>query len=124
MTQPTPEQRAKHLRTIEKIEGMKRPEKWRSIKEFTLELHPELSTIDKDFCDAVKELREASNKTASSATGELRNTMKIPQYIYEAIKNLDVDLMAEMSGGNLGAQELIGQQLYKAFPEYRVCRVY
>jgi hypothetical protein len=120
----TPEQRQKHLRTIEKIEGMKRPEKWRAIKDFTLELHPSLVPIDKDFCEAVKELREASNKTASSESGDLRNTMKIPQYIYEAINKLDEDLMVEMSGSNRGAQELIGQQLYKAFPEYRVCRIY
>lgn len=120
----TPEQRAKHLRTIAKIENMKRPEKWSAIRDFTLELHPELRVIDKEFCEAVKEIREQSNKTASSASGELRNTMKIPQYIYQAIRNLDVDIMEEMSGKNNGYQELIGKQLYNAFPMYRVARVY
>lgn len=120
----TPEQKAKYLKTIEKIEGMKRPEKWTAIRDFTLELHPELQEIDKDFCEAVKELREQSNKTASSATGDLRNTMKIPQYIYEAIRNLDADIIEEMSGKNKGYQEIIGKQLYQALPMYRVARVY
>lgn len=120
----TPEQKAKHLRTIEKIEGMKRPEKWSAIRDFTLELHPELKEIDNDFCQAVKELREQSNKTAISTTGELRNTMKIPQYVYDAIRNLDADIMEEMSGKNKGYQELVGKQLYDAFPMYRVARTY
>jgi len=120
----TPEQKAKHLRTIEKIEGMKRPEKWTAIRDFTLELHPELKAVDADFCQAVKELREQSNKTASSESGDLRNTMKIPQYVYEAIRNLDADIIAEMSGKNNGYQELVGKQLYDAFPMYRVARVY
>lgn len=120
----TPEQRAKHVKTIEKIENMKRPEKWREIRKFMFELHPELVTIDHDFCEAVKELREQSNRTASSKSGEMRNTMKIPQYIYEALRTLDEGFMEEMSGKNLGAQEQFGYQLYKAFPFYRVCRNY
>ncbi len=124
MKQFTPEQKAKHLSAIERIESLPRPQKWTAIRELTFELHPELKAIDKDFCEAVKEIREKNNKTSSSASGAMRNTMKLPQYIYEAIKNLDADLMTEMSGKNGGYQEIIGEQLYKAFPMYRVCRVY
>lgn len=102
---------------------MKRPEKWIAIRAFTLSLHPELKKIDDDFCQAVKEIREQSNKTASSESGVMRNTMKIPQYIYSAIRNMDADIMQEMSGKNKGYQQLIGEQLYKAFPMYRVARV-
>lgn len=119
----TPEQRDKHLRTIEKIEYMKRPEKWREIKKLVLELHPELKVADDEFAEACKELRlKAESKTASSKSGVMRNTMKIPNYIYQAIIKLDPDLMIEMSGKNNGLQLKIGKQLYKAFPEYRIAR--
>lgn len=120
----TPEQKQKHLRAIEKIESTSRPAKWRLIKELTFALHPSFVPIDKDFCEAVKELRQASNKTASSASGDMRNTMKIPQYIYEALRTLDEDFMKEASGRNGGSQEQLGNLLYKAFPEYRVARQY
>lgn len=119
----TPEQRDKHLRTIEKIEYMKRPEKWREIKKLVLELHPELKAVDDEFAEACKELRlKTESKTASSKTGVMRNTMKIPNYIYQAMVKLDPDLMVEMSGKNNGLQIKIGKQLYKAFPEYRIAR--
>lgn len=125
MTNMTPEQRAKHLKTIERIEHLKRPEKWREIKKFTLELHPSLKALDHDFSEACKELRQKTeSQTASSKSGTMRNTMKIPQFIYDAMIKLDPELLIEMSGRNKGSQELIGKQLYKAFPEYRIARTY
>lgn len=103
---------------------MKRPEKWREIKRFLFELHPSYVELDKDFCQAVKELRDVSNKTASSAKGTMRNTMKVPQYIYEALTAMDPEIMAESSGRMKGNQWKIGKELYNAFPEYRVARQY
>lgn len=120
----TPEQREKHLNTIEKIEGMKRPIKWREIKKFLLSLHPEFIPIDKGFCEAVKEIREVSTQTASTKSGELRQTMKIPQYIYNAINALDPEVLTESSGKNKGLQQIIGKELWKAFPEYRIARTW
>ncbi len=123
MAQMTPEQRAKHIKTIEKIENLKRPEKWREIKRLLLKLHPELVQIDHDFSMACKEIRQKNTSmTGISKGGTMRNSMKIPSYIYQAMYKLDPDLKAEMSGSNPGAQEQIGRQLYKAFPEYRVIR--
>jgi hypothetical protein len=123
MTNMTPEQRAKHVKTIEKIENLARPQKWREIKKLLLDLHPELVPYDDDFAQACKELRQRSaSKTAASKSGDLRNTMKIPNYLYQGIIKLDPDFMIEMSGRNHGHQILIGQQLYKAFPEYRIAR--
>lgn len=120
----TPEQRDKHIRTIEKIENLARPEKWREIKKLLLELHPELIPIDHDFAEACKEIRQKSeSKTGKSSTGDIRNTMKLPHYLYQTLCKLDPDLMVEMSGRNHGHQYLIGKQLYNAFPEYRVSRV-
>lgn len=119
----TPEQREKHVRTIEKIENMKRPEKWREIKKLVLELHPELVAGDNDFAEACAELRlKSTSRTGSSKTGNLRNTMKLPNWLYQSIKKLDPDIAVEMSGANHGLQLLIGKQLYKAFPEYRIAR--
>lgn len=119
----TPEQRDKHVRTIEKIEYMKRPEKWREIKKLVLELHPELIPADNDFSEACKELRQKTvSKTASSKGGSIRNTMKIPNWILDAIRKLDPTINEEMSGKNHGHQLLISKQLYKAFPEYRIAR--
>lgn len=119
----TPEQRDKHVRTIGKIESMKRPEKWREIKKLVLELHPELVLADKEFSEGCKDLRQATeSKTASSKSGNLRNTMKLPNWLYDAIKKLDPEVAIEMSGKNHGHQLLIGKQLYKAFPEYRIAR--
>lgn len=119
----TPEQRAKHVRTIEKIENMERPEKWREIKKFLLELHPELVPADDLHSQACKEWRQNNqSKTASSKLGSIRNTMKIPNYILDAIRKLDPEINEEMSGGNHGQQILISKQLYKAFPEYRIAR--
>lgn len=119
----TPEQREKHVKTIEQIENADRPQKWRMIKKLMLELHPELVPYDDDFAQACKEIRQrTTSKTAASKAGDFRNTMKLPQYLYQAIVKLDPDIMVEMSGRNHGDQLLIGKQLYKAFPEYRICR--
>lgn len=119
----SPEQREKHLKAIERIELATRPEKWRLIKKLVLELHPGFKIADKEFSEACKELRQKTeSQTASSKSGDLRNTMKIPSYIYNAMVKLDPDLMAEMSGRNRGDQKQIGKQLYQAFPEYRIAR--
>lgn len=119
----TPEQRAKHIKTIEKIENLPRPAKWREIKKLLLSLHPELKPVDDDFSQACKEIRQRTeSKTASSKEMNIRNTMKIPNYVYQALVKLDPEIMIEMSGRNHGEQRLIGKQLYKAFPEYRIAR--
>jgi hypothetical protein len=119
----TPEQRAKHVRTIEKIEFMKRPDKWREIKKLVLELHPELVPADDEFSQACKELRQRTeSKTASSKLGTIRNSMKLPNWLLDAIRKLDPEINVEMSGRNHGHQLLIGKQLYNAFPEYRIAR--
>ena len=119
----TPEQRSKHLKTIEKIEGLSRPAKWREIKKFVLALHPELKTIEDAHCEAVKEIRQKhESQTASSKTGTMRETMKLPNFLYDAMIKLDPELRADFSGRNRGAGWEVGQQLYKAFPEYRTAR--
>lgn len=121
----TPEQRQKHVRTIEKIENMPRPAKWRETKKLLLELHPELVQVDTDFCEAVKEHREKhQSKAGASKSLELRNTMKIPNYIMTAIRKIDPEINEEMSGRNHGDQWRIGKKLYQAFPEYRIARNY
>jgi len=121
----TPEQRGKHLKTIEKIELTPRPDKWREIKKLLLRLHPELKAYDDDFAQACKELRQRTeSKTASSKSANLRNTMKLPNYLYQALIKLDPDIMVEMSGRNHGHQKLISEQLWKAFPEYRIARTF
>lgn len=121
----TPEQRQKHLKAIEKIENAKRPEKWKLIKKLTLELKPWLIPLEAEHSEACKELRiKNENKYASSKTGTMRNTMKLFGPVYTAMMKLDPELKAEMSGKNKGLEELIGKQLYKAFPEYRIARLY
>lgn len=121
----TPEQRQKHLRAIEKIENAKRPEKWRLIRKLTLELKPWLVDLEADHAEACKELRiKNENKHASSATGVMRNTMKIFGPVYTSMMKLDPELKTEMSGKNKGLEGLIGKQLYDAFPEYRIARLY
>lgn len=119
----TPEQRQKHLQKLEKIENLPRPQKWIEAKKLILELHPHLVKVDQDFADACKELRQKSQSSVgASKEFNLRNTMKLPTYIYEAITKVDPEIMIEMSGRNHGHQYLIGKQLYKAFPEYRIAR--
>lgn len=119
----TPEQRAKHLKAIEKIEYLPRPAKWRAIKRLVLDVHPTFVAIDDDFAQACKDIRQASQtNTGSTKSLDIRHTMKIPPYIYTALRELDPDLAEEMSGRNHGHQYLIGKQLYKAFPEYRIAR--
>lgn len=119
----TPEQRVRHVRTIEKIEFMDRPDKWREIKKLVLELHPELVLADKEFSEACKELRQKSeSKTASSKGLSIRNTMKLPNWLLDSIRKLDPQINEEMSGKNHGHQILISKQLYNAFPEYRIAR--
>lgn len=119
----TPEQRAKHLKTIDKIEASPRPDKWREIRKLLFALHPELLPLHEDHIQACKELRQSmSSKTAASKKNDLRNMMKLPNYVYQAIVKLDPEIMIEMSGRNHGDQYLIGKQLYEAFPEYRIAR--
>lgn len=119
----TPEQRDKHLKTIEKIENLPRPAKWRESRKLLFALHPELKKPHDEHMQACKEWRQANqSSTASSKAGDIRNTMKIPNYVYDVIKKLDPEIMIEMSGRNHGEQRKIGEQLYKAFPEYRIAR--
>ena len=121
----TPEQRDKHLKTIDKIENMKRPEKWRAIRKFVLELHPELVDVEHDHAEACKELRlKNSSKTASSKSGTMRQTMILFKPVYDALIKLDPEILIEMSGRNRGPQIDIAKLLYDAFPEYRTARKY
>lgn len=119
----TPEQKEKYLKAIEKIENTKRPEKWRLIRQLTLELKPWLVQLEADHAEACKELRiKNENKYASSKTGVMRNTMKLFGPVYQNMTRLDPELAAEMSGKNKGVEAIIGKQLYQAFPEYRIAR--
>lgn len=121
----TPEQRDKHLKAIAQIDEASRPEKWRLIRKLTLELKPWLKPLEHDHAEACKELRlKNENKYAASKSGEMRNSMKLFGPVYTAMMKLDPELSIELSGRNKGIQELIGKQLWDAFPEYRICRDY
>ncbi len=121
----TPEQRQKYLKAIEKIENTPRPEKWRLIRKLTLELKPWYAPLEAEHSEACKELRTKNeNKYASSNSGTMRNTMKLFGPVYNAMTKLDPQLAVEMSGRNKGLEEKIGKQLYDAFPEYRIARLY
>lgn len=121
----TPEQRDKYIKTIEKIENAPRPEKWRLTKQFILELKPWLVEAEREHCEACKELRqEADNKYAASKTGVMRNSMKIFGPVYNAIIKIDPELKIELNARNNSSTPLIGKQLWEAFPEYRISRVY
>jgi hypothetical protein len=121
----TPEQRQKYLKAIEKIENAARPEKWKLVKKLTLELKPWLVPLEAEHSEACKELRiKNENKYASSKSGTMRNSMKLFGPVLTNIMKLDPELKLEMSGRNKGAEEFIGKQLYDAFPEWRVARIY
>lgn len=119
----TPEEKDLFLKWIEKIEKMKRPQKWREIKKFTLALKPWLKQVEHDHSEACKELRQKNeNKYAASKSGDLRNSMKLFGPVYQNLIKLDPEFVVESSGRNKGSQELIGKQLWDAFPEWRICR--
>ena len=121
----TPEQRQKYLKAIEKIENTPRPEKWRLIRKLTLELKPWLVPLEADHNEACKEIRvKNENKYASSKSGTMRNTMKLFGPVLTNMMKLDPELHQEMSGLHKGLEGLIGKQLYDAFPEYRIARLY
>lgn len=121
----TPEQKEKFLKAIEKIENTKRPEKWRLVKQLTLELKPWLIPVEAEHSEACKELRiKNANKYAASKSGTMRNSMKLFGPVYTNMIKLDPELSLEMSGKNKGDEEIIGKQLYAAFPEWRVARNY
>jgi hypothetical protein len=121
----TPEQRQKYIQRIAKIESLPRPQKWTEIRKLFLSLHPEFIEMDKAHSEACKEIRQKSeSKTGASKSLNLRNTMKIPTYVYNSLIKLDPELKVEMSGRNHGDQWRIGKQLYQAFPEYRIARSY
>lgn len=117
----TPEQHDKHLRTIERIENLPRPAKWREIRKFVFELHPAFKEDDKQLMQICKEMRQASkSRVGASQQGDLRHLVKLPPFLYQALITLDKDFTLEQSGRNRGHQLLIGEQLWKAFPEYRI----
>ena len=121
----TPEQKQKHLTSIEKIEFLPRPEKWYEARKLLFALHPELIPLDADHRQACKELRQAlDSKTASSKDGTFRNTLKIPNYVYQVIGKLDPEAKEEMSGRKPELQVKLSKELYAAFPEYRIARTY
>jgi hypothetical protein len=121
----TPEQKQKYLKAIEKIENAPRPEKWKLIKKLTLELKPWLVPYEAEHSEACKDLRiKNENKYASSKSGTMRNSMKLFGPVLTNMMTLDPELKLEMSGKNKGTEEFIGKQLYDAFPEWRVARIY
>lgn len=121
----TPEQKQKHLSSIEKIEFLPRPEKWYEARKLLFDLHPELIQLDADHRQACKELRQAlTSSTASSKSLSIRNLMKIPNYVYQVLGKLDPEAKEEMSGKKPELQEKFSKELYMAFPEYRIARSY
>ena len=121
----TPEQKQKHIKSIEKIEFLPRPEKWHEARKLLFALHPELIPLDADHRQACKELRQAlESKTATSKDGTLRNTLKVPNYVYDVIRKLDPEARDELSGKKPELQEKFSKELYAAFPEYRIARSY
>jgi hypothetical protein len=125
ITELTPEQKAKYVKAIEKIEMAPRPEKWRLTKQFILELKPWLVETEKEHCQACKELRQATDdKYAASKSGVMRNSMKIFGPVYNAMIKIDPELKIELNASNKNTTPLIGKQLWEAFPEYRIARNY
>lgn len=121
----TPEQRAKYLKAIERIETTSRPEKWRLIKKLTLELKPWYKPLEYDHSQACKELRlKTEDAFSASKSGTMRNSMKIFGPVLTGLIKLDPELSDEWSGKNQGDQEKVGKQLWDAFPEYRTSRKY
>lgn len=120
----TPEQRQKYIKAIERIENAPRPEKWVLTKKLILELKPWLVEDEKQFCQACKELREASEKYAASKSGTMRNSMKLYGPVLTAIFKIDPELRVEMNDKHTNTAPLIGKQLWEAFPEYRIARNY
>ena len=121
----TPEQKAKYLKAIERIENTPRPEKWRLIRKLTLELKPWYKPLEHEHAEACKELRlKNDNAYAASKSGTMRNSMKVFGPVLTGMMKLDPELPAEWSGRNQGDQEKVGKQLWDAFPEYRTCRKY
>lgn len=119
----TPEQKQKHVSTIEKIEHLPRPHKWYEARKLLFELHPELIQLDADHRQACKEMRQAiESKTAASKGLSVRSTMKIPNYVYQVIRKLDPEAGEQMSGRKPESQEKFIEELYTAFPEYRIAR--
>ena len=119
--------RALALKEIERIENLpNRADRWRAIRQFYFALHPEVIPTEVRFVEACREMREADNEnlTAASKSGSMRNTMKIPQYIYDALISFDPELLLEISGKNAagGGQDHIQKQLYDVFPMYRIAR--
>lgn len=124
MNDTTPEQRAKHVKAIEKIENASRPEKWRLSRSLILELKPWLVEDEAQHIQACKELRHLSDKFAASKTGVMRNSMKLYGPVYSAMIKLDPELKLEMGQKNNASAAQIGKQLWDAFPEYRIARNY
>ena len=120
------DERRQLLHELERIEGLPQIQKWQATRDFVLKLHPGYVREELDFIASVKEIREKENlkPTGASKTGALRHTMKIPQYIYTALLAVDPSLYEEMSGRNPEAQDALMKKLYKAFPMYRVARIY
>lgn len=120
----TPEQRAKHIKAIAKIEDAPRPLKWRLTRKLILELKPWLVADEAEHIQACKELRDASHKFAASKSGTMRNSMKLYGPVYNALVKADPELKGEMGAKNNASSPVILKQLWEAFPEYRICRAY
>lgn len=119
----TPEQKQKHVSAIELIEHSPRPQKWYEARKLLFALHPELIPLEADHRQACKELRQAlESNTAASKGLTIRNTMKLPNYVYRTLRTLDPELGEEMSGRHPELQDKIQEELYSAFPEYRIAR--
>ncbi len=118
--------RQQQLDEIARIEGLARPHNWQAARDFYLKLHPEFKLYEKEFIEACKELRFADNNVTTGATksGSMRNTMKIPPYVYRSMQMFDKDLQQDLSGKNGNDLEKISKQLWKAFPEYQIARAF
>lgn len=114
------------IKRIEYIEGMPSgPERWKEIRKFYFELHPEHIELHTGFCKEVREMRENEKLklTGASKSGELRHALSVPEFVWRAWEALDPTFF-DANKSKSGEQESQTKKIYKAFPEYRASEAY
>jgi hypothetical protein len=113
--------RKQFAKEVERIEGLPQISRWRAIKQLLFKIKPEFIPLDKEFCEAIKEERDAMlNDLGTSKSMSTRKLYSMPQYMYAMISVIDPDFQRLNEDPDEGKK--LHLKVARAFPEYALAK--
>ena len=112
------------VKEVENIEGLPDMQRWRAIKNLLLKVNPKLKPLDDHFIAEVRKTRENQlNEFGASKSGDVRQLIDMPVFLYQAIMLADKDFSYKVNvSRDREEQKRTWRKMAKAFPEYAIAR--